>query len=82
MPQPAQGSSNPGVPGGQHASTAQVHNSQEADLPQPAWGFTLQEALMLGDLHPDLRTPGSKVATVLDRISFKKLSPKEVHPWK
>ena len=78
MPQPAQGSFNPGVLGGRHASTAQVHNSHEADLPQPAWGFTLQEALMPGDLHPDLRSPGCQVATVLGRISFKKLTTKEV----
>ena len=39
MPQPAQGSASPGVQGCQHASTAQVPNSSEADLPQPALGI-------------------------------------------
>ena len=28
-----------------------------------------------GDLHPDLGMPGSQVATVLGRISFKKTHP-------
>ena len=31
------------------------------------------------NLHPDLGTPGSQVATVLVRI---RLTPKKVHPWK
>ena len=35
-----------------------------------------------GDLRPDLGTPGSQIATVLDRINFRKTYPKEVHPWK
>ena len=33
-----------------------------------------------GDLSPDLGTPGSQVAPVLDRINFRKTHPKEVHP--
>ena len=30
---------------------------------------------LLGDLHPDLGMPGSQVATVLGRISFRKTHP-------
>ena len=61
---------------------AQGPNSQEANLPQPAQGFSLQEAVtpqphlsLPGDLHPDAGMPGSQVATVLDRIIFRKTHP-------
>ena len=43
-------------------------------MPCPAWDSTsrrLSHLSLPGDLHPDLGTPGSQVATVLDRISFK-----------
>ena len=56
---------------------AQGSNSQESNLPQSTWGFDLQEAVMPqpawgSALHPDPGMPGSKVATVLDRINFRK----------
>ena len=53
-------------------------NSCEANLPQPALRLDLQEAVclsLLGDLYPDLGMPGSQVATVLGRISFRKTHP-------
>ena len=50
-------------------------NSQEANVPQPA-SYSISRRLsrlsLPGDLHPDPGTPGSQVATVLGRISFKK----------
>ena len=36
---------------------------------------------LLGDLHTDLQMAGSQIATVLGRY-FKRLTLKEVHPWK
>ena len=44
-------------------------------MPRPAWGFDLWEAVTPQSawrLHPDPGTPGSQVATVLGKISFKK----------
>ena len=52
---------------------AQELNSQEADIPQPAKGFNLQDVVSLnlpGDLHPDQGTPGFQVATVLGRMNL------------
>ena len=40
-----------------------VQGSQKVDMRRPAWGSAL---------HPDPGMPGSKDATVLDRISFRK----------
>ena len=53
---------------------AQGPNSQEANMPRPAQGYSrmLSHLSLPGDLHPD---PGSQVATVLSRISFKKIYP-------
>ena len=53
---------------------AQGPNSQEANMPRPAQGYSrmLSHLSLPGDLHPD---PGSQVATVLSRISFKKTYP-------
>ena len=56
----------------------QGHNSWEADMSQPAQELDLQEFVMLQparDLHPDPGTPGSQVATILGRISFRKTHP-------
>ena len=79
MPQPAWRSTSSGVPGGRHALTnAKGPNSQEANLPRLAQEFDLQETVMTqpaGDLHPDLGTPGSQVATILGRIGFRKTHP-------
>jgi len=53
-------------------------NSPEAHLPQPAWGFNLQEAVKpqpAWDLHCYLGMPGSQVATVLGRKSFRMTHP-------
>ena len=58
MPQPAQGSASPGVPGGGDSISRRL---SFLSLP--------------GDLHPDPGIPGSQVATVLGRISFKKTHP-------
>ena len=71
----------PPVQGSQEVVTpqpAQGPNSQEANLPRLAQEFDLQETVMTqpaGDLHPDLGTPGSQVATILSRISFRKTQP-------
>ena len=48
-----------------------VQGSQKVDMPRPAWGSAL---------HPDPGMPGSKVATVLDRISFRKTHSKGKTP--
>ena len=42
------------------------------DLPGDSISRRLSRLSLPGDLHPDLGTPGSQVARVLDRISFKK----------
>ena len=60
------------------SSPAQGLNSQEADLPPPSWNLIskrLSHPSLPGDLHPDLGTPGSQVATILGRISFRKTHP-------
>ena len=47
-------------------------------MPRPAWGSISSKLSCLslpGDLHPDPGTPGSQVATVLGRISFRKTHP-------
>ena len=57
---------------------AQGPNSREAsclDLPGDSISRRLSHLSLPGDLHPDLGTPGSQVATVLGRISFKKIHP-------
>ena len=50
----------------------QERNSQEADMPRPAWGFNLQQVVMP---KSDPGMPGSQVATVLGRIRFRKTPP-------
>ena len=60
------------------SSPAQRLNSQEADLPRPSWNLISKRLLhpsLPGDLHPDLGTPGSQVATILGRISFRNTHP-------
>ena len=55
-----------------------VQGSQDVDLPRPAResiSRRLSHLSLPGDLRPDLGTPGSQVATVLGRISFKKTHP-------
>ena len=66
-----------------------VHGSQEVNMPRPAQGPNSQKSnlprdlisrrlsclRLPGDLHPDLGTPGSQVATVLGRINFRKIHP-------
>ena len=42
------------------------------DLPGDLTSRRLSSLSLPGDLQPDLGTPGSQAATVLDRISFKK----------
>ena len=45
------------------------------DLPGDSISRRLSRLSLPGDLHPDLGTPGSQVATVLGRISFRKTHP-------
>ena len=45
------------------------------DLPGDSISRRLSHLSLPGDLHPDLVTPGSQVAIVLGRISFKKIHP-------
>ena len=45
------------------------------DLPGDSISRRLSCLSLPGDLHPDPGTPGSQVATVLDRISFRKIHP-------
>ena len=57
---------------------AQEPNSGEVtslDLPGDSISRRLTCLNLPGDLHPDLGTPGSQVAVVLGRISFR-----ETHP--
>ena len=42
------------------------------DLPRDSISRRLLRLSLPGDLHPDARTHGSRVATVLGRISFRK----------
>ena len=64
-PQPAQGSSSPRGP----------RRSSRLDLPGDSISRRLSRLSLPGDLHPDPGTPGSQVATVLGRISFRKTHP-------
>ena len=45
------------------------------DLPDDSISRRLSCLSLPGALHPDLGTPGSQVATVLGRISFRKTHP-------
>ena len=45
------------------------------DLPRDSISRRLSHLSLPGDLHPDPGTPGSQVATVLGRISFRKTHP-------
>ena len=45
------------------------------DLPGDLISRRLSHLSLPGDLHPDLGMPGSQVATVLGRISFRKTHP-------
>ena len=45
------------------------------DLPRDSISRRLSRVSLPGDLHPDLGTHGSRVATVLGRISFRKTHP-------
>ena len=45
------------------------------DLPRDSISRRLSRLSLPGDLHPDPGTPGSQVATVLGRISFRKTHP-------
>ena len=45
------------------------------DLPGDSVSRRLSRLSLPGDLHPDPGTPGSQVATVLGRISFRKTHP-------
>ena len=65
-----------------HSSTClgirQSQGSQEVITPQSAQGPSFGRLSCLdlpGDLHPDPGMPGSQVATVLGRISFRKTQP-------
>ena len=65
MPQPVRGSFSPRGP----------RRSSCLDLPRDSISRRLSRLSLPGDLHPDLRTPGSQVATVLGKISFRKTHP-------
>ena len=45
------------------------------DLPGGSISRRVSRLSLPGDLHPDPGTPGSQVATVLGRISFRKTYP-------
>ena len=70
----------PGVPEGRHASTCPGTQFSGIgltylNLPGDLISRRLSCLSLPGDLHPDLGTPGSQVATVLGRISFRKTHP-------
>ena len=52
------------------------------NLPKESISRRLWNLNLPRNLHPDSGMPGSQVAIVLDRISFRNTHPKEVHPWK
>ena len=54
---------------------AQGPNSQKANLPRDSISRRLSCLSLPADMHPDLGTPGSQVATVLGRINFRKTHP-------
>ena len=64
-PQPVRGSFSPRGP----------RRSSHLDLPRDPILGRLSRLSLPGDLHPDPGTPGSQVATVLGRISFRKTHP-------
>ena len=45
------------------------------DFTEDSISRRLSRLSLPGDLHPDLEMPGSEVATVLGRISFRKTHP-------
>ena len=79
MPQPVRGSSGPRGP--RRSSRLDLPRDpilgrpSHLDLPGDSISRRLSHLSLPGDLHPDLGTPGSKVATVLGRISFRKTHP-------
>ena len=88
MPHPARAFTQPRIPGGQLASCPrEVVTPQPAwestspgksiclDLPRVLSSRRLLCLNLPGDLHPDPGMPGSQVATVLGRISFRKTHP-------
>ena len=82
MSQPARGSASPGVPVGHHALTCRdpiLGRPTCLDLPGDSISRRLSCFSLHEDMHPDLGTPGSQVATLLGRISLKRLTPKKVH---
>ena len=52
-----------------------LRRSSRLDLPGDLISRRLSHLSLPGDLHPDLGMPGSQVATVLGRISFRKTHP-------
>ena len=78
-PQLAQGSASPGVTGGGHTSTCPGTEFLGGQHALTCLGIRspggCHASTCLGNLHPDPGTPGSQVATVLGRISFRKTHP-------
>ena len=79
MPQPVQGSFSPRGP--RRSSRLDLPRDpilgrpSRLDLPGDSISRGLSRLSLPGDLHPDPGTPGSQVATVLGRISFRKTHP-------
>ena len=78
-PQPVRGSSSPRGP--RRSSRLNLPRDpilgrpSHLDLPRDLISRRLSRLSLPGDLHPDPGTPGSQVATVLGRISFRKTHP-------
>ena len=78
-PQPVQGSSSPRGP--RRSSRLDLPRDPILgrlsclDLPGDSISRRLSHLSLPGDLHPDPGMPGSQVATVLGRISFRKTHP-------
>lgn len=78
-PQPVRGSSSPRGP--RRSSRLDLprdpilRRPSRLDLPRDSISRRLSCLSLPGDLHPDPGTPGSQVATVLGRISFRKTHP-------
>ena len=78
-PQPVRGSSSPRGP--RRSSRLDLPRDPILgkpsclDLPGDSISRRLSRLSLPGDLHPDPGTPGSQVATVLGRISFRKTHP-------
>ena len=78
MPQPAQVSTSPGVPGGRHALTCPGTQFLEGRPALTCLGIQSPGGCHTSaclDMHPDPGMPDYQIATVLGRISLKKTHP-------